>query len=437
MNRFKQIAGYEKEKQYLMGLREMLLNLDEYRKAGVRIPCGILLYGEPGVGKSMLARAIADKPIACVEVCSADCTREDAADRIMSAFETARSSAPSVLLIDEIDKIAESSMNFYMDDNERIMKILLQELDGQKDNSGVLVVATCNQYRGLNPALLRSGRFDRMLLIDTPSLDDRKAIIRYYMSKIKLKKRVDVSYFAKITAGFTGAQLECFINEAGILAMKNGGTEMTQEHLRTAMNNVVFRSMEGDPGSDRRRRVVAVHEAGHALVAYALSPDRLSGASVLPHGDTLGHVCLNGRENDEVGSVQESEDRVTVGLAGAAAEKMVFRTHSASSADDYVAAASVVQNLITINAAYGLELLCPSARGPFREAGQLSERLREKIDSKRVEVLERLNARAETILSENRDTFSALADALFERYSLSGEEIAAICHPMDAGRLSA
>ena len=171
MEPFDNIAGYSQIKEVLVKLRKMLLNLEDFDRAGLRLPRGVLLYGAPGVGKTIMARAIGADPLRRIELCSAACTKEDAADAIVKAFEQARNNTPSVLLIDEIDKIAESSADFYMEGNDNIMKILLQELDGEK-NKGVLIIATCNDYERMNSALIRSGRFDRIIRIPDPDLGD-------------------------------------------------------------------------------------------------------------------------------------------------------------------------------------------------------------------------------------------------------------------------
>ena len=223
MSNFEHIAGYQNEKSELLGLRNILLNLNKLRESGIRMPRGVLLYGDPGVGKTVMARAIATEGVSLVELRAADCTKDTSEDFVISAFDRARAQEPCILLIDELDKIADYSDKYYKSENDRIMKVLLQELDGRKDNSGIIVVATCNNYSMLNPALLRSGRFDRIIEIGKPSLQDRIEIIRYYLSKINLEKRIDEEYFAKITAGYSGARLECIINEAGLLAMQGDG----------------------------------------------------------------------------------------------------------------------------------------------------------------------------------------------------------------------
>ncbi len=421
MNNFDRIAGYEKEKEQLRGLRELLLHLDDYKKSGIRIPRGVLLYGAPGVGKTVMAKAIAEAPIACVELCSADCTREDAADKVLETFEKARNAAPAVLLIDELDKITEESHEFYMEGNDRIMKILLQELDGQKDNSGVLVVATCNHFENINPALLRSGRFDRLIQIGNPSMEDRKAIIQYYFSKVKLEKHMEEDYLAKITGGYSGAQLECVINEAGILAMESKASAIEPEHIRTAMNRIAFRTLEGDVGEKKERMITATHEAGHALAALLLSPDKLTGASVIPHGKTRGFVRMRYTEENEILSAEDMEKQVTVSLAGAAAEQMIYGTNFLSSSEDFGKAIATVHTMITDMGVYGLDLLWPERT--VRREIPVSKETADRICAKRTELIQKFSDRATALLEENKAVFLAIAEALCERYSLSKEEI--------------
>ena len=426
MDLFDRIAGYEKEKEQLRGLRELLLNLEDYKQSGIRIPRGVLLYGEPGVGKTVMAKAIAQAPISCVELCSADCTKEDATDLVLETFEKARQAAPAVLLIDELDKITEESHEFFMEGNNRIMKILLQELDGQKDNSGVLVVATCNHFDRINPALLRSGRFDRLIRIGNPSLEDRKAIVHYYFSRVKLEKRIEEEYLAKITGGYTGAQLECVVNEAGILAMESKATVIEPDHIRTAMNRIAFRTLEGDVGEKAERMITATHEAGHALAALLLSPDKLTGASVIPHGRTRGFVRMRNTEECEILSAEDMEKDVVVSLAGAAAEQLVYGMSYLSSSEDFRKAFMMIHSMITDLGVYGLDLLCP-ARALHGEM-PVSEDLIGRICAKRTELITRFSEQATTLLKDNEAAFRAIAEALTDRYSLSKEEIEDIYH---------
>ena len=418
MGNFDKIAGYNKEKEQLQGLRELLLNLEAYKESGIRIPRGVLLYGAPGVGKTVMARSIAGEGINFVELRSADCTQDDAAKYVQEAFVKARAATPCVLLIDELDKITESSHEYFVEGNDRVMKVLLQELDGQKDNSGVLVVATCNDFSYINGALLRSGRFDRMIKIDTPSFEDRMAIIEMYLSGMRIAKKINVEYFAKITGGYTGAQLECVINEAAILALESKADAMLLSHIQTAINRISFRALEGDMLDVDERRKTAVHEAGHALVGLVLSPDKVASATVIPQGETRGHMRMMRREN-VTGSVSEVEREVAVAMAGAAAEKLILGELHLGCTDDYEKASRHLMHLIGIGA-YGFDMILVGAtvRADVTSAGTL-----EKVAAKRCEMLTRMDALATEIIQANRAWYDRIVDALVERCALTREEM--------------
>jgi cell division protease FtsH len=414
------IAGYHKVKDELVGLRNLLLNLESFRRSGVRMPRGVLLYGAPGVGKTVMARAIAGNDISLVELRSADCTREGAEDYVLEAFENARSQAPCILLIDELDKLTEGNDMFYMEGNDRVMKILLQELDGQKDNSGVMVVATCNSCDHINPALLRSGRFDRIIEIGNPTLEDRVDILGHYLSKIKLDVRLDVEYLAKITAGHTGAQLECMINESGVMAMQEGMSHIDMKTVQRAMNRIAFRALEGQNVNGDEQWRTAVHEAGHAVVAIMLTPESLSTASIIPHGQIRGHVRFV-RDESLGESIDEIENKVIIAVAGSAAEEVILGKRYTSSQDDLIKARRSIFNLVWGIGAYGIEFAGYAggrvsdgfARGSLGEKGELicAEKLKEFYE------------RATCLIRENRSLAELIAHSLVEKCTLSREEL--------------
>lgn len=330
---------------------------------------------------------------------------------------------PCVLLIDELDKIAEGSPNYYMEGNDRIMKVLLQELDAQTENSGILVLATCNYFEFINPALLRSGRFDRIIGIENPSLENRAAISEMYLSKINIKKSVDVEYLAKVTNGYTGAQIECIINEAGILAMETKSMEITMPLIRTAMNRIAFKSIEGKAGKEDERRISAVHEAGHAIAAMTVSADTFSSATIIPQGQTKGHIHMFGivKNYGLTGSVADAENEVMIALAGTAAEKLVFGTKYLTSENDLDKANNILQHMITRIGGYGYDMVFNIQQqpiGPF-----IPEYVKEKIFRTKTEILNRLDGQATEIITSNRRWFDAVVNALVDRFTLTKEEI--------------
>jgi cell division protease FtsH len=420
MNKFNCIAGYHKEKDELIGLRNLLLNIEKFRKSGVRMPRGVLLYGAPGVGKTVMARAIAGDDISLVELRSADCTRNDSEKYVLKAFEDARKSAPCILLIDELDKITEGSDHYYMEGNDRIMKVLLQELDGQKDNSGVMVVATCNRCDFINPALLRSGRFDRIIEIGTPSLEDRIEIIRYYLSAITLEARLDTEYFGKVTSGYSGAQLECVINEAGVMAMQEGLDYIDMKVIQRAMNRIAFRSLEGKIRDKDEQWKTAVHEAGHAVAALVLAPESLSTATIIPQGRVRGHVrFVRGESITE--SIDVVEDNAVIALSGSAAEEIILGKRYTSSMDDFTKARRNIFFLLWGIGAYGIEF----AGFASSQHGEqpLSTALAEKGELICSEKLKEFYNESTNIISENKDLVELIAHSLVEKSTLSKDDL--------------
>lgn len=420
MSSLKRIAGYHKEKAELEGLRSIFLNMETFKESGVRLPRGVLLYGVPGVGKTVMARAIAGDDIPLISLRAADCTRDDSEEYVLAAFKEANQKAPSILLIDELDKIAQSSDRFFMEGNDRIMKVLLQELDGQKDNSGVMVVATCNNCDYINPALLRAGRFDRIIEIGLPSLEDRVEIIQYYLSKITLETKIDVHYFGEITAGYTGAQLECVINEAGIMAMQDGLKSIDFKIVLKAMNRIAFRALEGRIKDKNEQRKTAVHEAGHAVASLFLRPESILTATIIPQGNTRGHMSF--LEDEEASaSVEDIENNVVIAMAGSAAEEIVLGRRYRSSTYDFAKARGILSDIVWGIGAYGIEFAGLNARR-VRDAGP-SIALIEKGESIISEKMKELYQKAKQIIQDQVAYVESIAENLVEKSTLSKDEL--------------
>ena len=359
------IAGYEKEVVQLEQLRDFLHNAEKYANCGVHIPKGVLLYGTPGVGKTVMAKSIADENVNTVELRAADCTKDNSEEFIQEAFEKAKEMKPCLLLIDEFDKIAGCREEFYMEKNDKAMKILLQELDSLKEENGVLVVATCNDIHRLGPALVRSGRFDRILEIGLPSLEDRKKILSLYYDKITMEKSLDVDYVARVTSGYSCAQLECLVNESGVLAIERGQSSIDFDCFQTAMNRLAFHGIEGEI-KENEKHLVSVHEAGHAIVALYLKPDKLSTATIIPQGQSKGHTRMIFDDDYYCINTDEGLEDVAIALGGRVAEIIEFGDATCGCSSDMSKALNLLDFMITAGAKFGYEYLSPnSMRGGF------------------------------------------------------------------------
>lgn len=420
MKGFESIAGYEKEKEELLQLRRFLHNVEKYRETGVRIPRGLILYGEPGVGKTVMARAVADDGIALTEVRAADCREDNTAEKLQMAFAQAKASAPAVLLLDELDKIAGGSRYYYMEDNDNIRKVLLQELDKLVENDGVLVVATCNDIRSLGDALVRSGRFDRRFAVNAPCEKDRKKILMQYFGRLKIERDLDFGYLARITPGYTGAELECIANETGIAAMEKKKQSICLDDVRKVMNRLAFHGQE-EKNDEKLNRIVAIHEAGHALVALMLVSECVYGASILAQGETNGYMQFI-RSDGEPVSVESEENAVAVLLAGRVAERLCLGKSYLGSSSDLHRAREKVHTLLARDGAYGYEYLTDGRTviGPGIEIASAA------IEQKIAEIMQALDERAEEIILYKRGKLEKIAEALQKKLVLSREELLAL-----------
>lgn len=415
------IVGYEKEKKTISQLRDMLHKAELYREHGIRIPRGLLLTGEPGVGKTVLARSLADDGINLIELRAATCCDDEAVEAVREVFREAKAKTPSVLLLDELDKIAGFNPSFFMEDNDKVMKTLLQELDDLSANDEVLVVATCNDVNMIGDALVRPGRFDRTLTLEAPDEETRKNILKAYFDIIKLPCELDFDYLARITYGYTGAKLECLANESGILGMEKDEPLITQTDINKVINRLDFNANEKDPLSNEEQlHRVAVHEAGHAVVALFLTPNCLFGASVMPQGESQGHIRFV-REENVLQSVSEIERESTVILAGHVAERIELGEHLSGSGSDIEKATARIHYLVAREAAFGYAYV---TSGMFRGHDMLaSDEIKTKMAEKVSERLVAIDKYAEGIINEHHDVYEAIVDALMKKQILTRDEL--------------
>ena len=419
-NKRKKIIGYDKEKTELKELGEMLKNVEKYRALGVRIPRGLVLYGEPGVGKSVMARSIATKGINTVELRAAECCIDGAETNVKEVFACAKKNAPCVLILDELDKIAGTSRHFFMPTNSDVNKVLLQELDSLTDDDYVLVVATCNNTECLGEALLRSGRFDRQIKVQLPDETTRAKIVKHYLSKVKLKNEIDVNYVAKITYGKSCADLECVVNESAIEVIKNRGDVITIDNLRSVINKMIF---DGAPeklseNSDAVYKT-AVHEAGHALVAITLLPDNIYGASIVPQGDSSGHVEFVQSEN-EVRSINDMKNEIAVVLAGRVAEREILKEIYLGARSDLRRALQTASDLVSKHGVYGYKHIIQQVR--FDNV-YVSEKTLYETENKVEEMLNEADKKASKVINDNKEKFNKIVDLLMTKQVLSREEL--------------
>ena len=413
---FTEIAGYEKEKKELQNLQEFLMNIDKYKGLGVRIPRGIVLHGVPGVGKTKLAKGIACNGIRLFEVRAADCCEDNSIDLIQEAFEAAKSSAPAVVLLDELDKIAGTSHRFFMEDNDNVKKFLLQELDKLNENDGVLVVATCNDIRSIGDTLLRSGRFDRILRIEKPNKNERKKILEKYFSKITITKDFKMDSVAEMTAGYTGAEIECIVNESAIRTLEENNTSISFDTIRRVMNKLAFHSSEGEPINDKDEEYrVAVHEAGHVLVAMLTKKNSIYAASLLPQGDNIGFIQL--ADEEKIQEVSDIEDRIGLSIAGRIAEREIIGSISLGSAVDLEKAITFAKKLIVNHAAYGYDFVAAT-----RDA-EISYNLMYDIEKKISEILEKQDERVTAMISSKKNLLQRIAQEMIEKTVLNREDL--------------
>jgi len=436
---FDDVADAKEAKEELKEIVDYLKNPQKYASIGARVPKGVLLVGPPGTGKTLLARAIAGEAgVPFISISGSEFVEMFVgvgAARVRDLFEKAKKLAPAIVFIDEIDAVGRvrgAGIGGGHDEREQTLNQLLVEMDGFEPGTGIIVLAATNRPDILDPALLRPGRFDRIVVVDRPDVEGRYEILKVHARKVKLAENVDLKKIAKITPGFSGADLANVINEAALLAARKNKKFVEQEDLEEAVDKVMIGIAREGALSPEEKRRVAYHEAGHAILSKLLpNADPVHKVSVIPRGMALGVTVAIPEEDKRLMTKEYLEDMITVLMGGRVAEKLVFGNLSTGAANDLERVTEIARKMVT---EWGMsERLGPTTFGKTqrevflgRDLGlktPISEETLRIIDEEIKRIVEWAERRAEEILKENIEKLHRLAQVLLEKETISGEEL--------------
>jgi cell division protease FtsH len=437
---FDDVAGADEEKAELEEIVEFLRDNRRFTAMGARIPKGVLLVGPPGTGKTLLARAVAgEAKVPFFSISGSDFVEMFVgvgASRVRDLFEQAKKNAPCIIFIDEIDAVGRqrgAGLGGGHDEREQTLNQLLVEMDGFDVNSGIIVMAATNRPDILDPALLRPGRFDRQILVNRPDVKGREAVLRVHARNKPLADDVKLNVIAQRTTGFSGADLENLLNEAALLAARAGKKKITMEEIDEAIDRVIAGpAKKSRVISEKERKIVAYHEAGHVIVGYYLKDaDVVHKVTIVPRGQAGGYAMMLPKEDRYLATKGELLDRVTGLLGGRVAEEIVFGEISTGASNDFEKATSIVRAMIT---EYGMsDRLGPMQFG--RPQGQVflgrdlgheqnySDKIAYEIDMEMQEMIRFCYNRAKNLLLEKRDKLDLLAQTLLVRETLDEQQI--------------
>jgi cell division protease FtsH len=433
---FENVAGNEEAKTEMKEIVDFLKNPEKYRKLGARIPKGILLVGPSGVGKTLLAKAIAGEAnVPFFSVAGSEFMEMlvgVGSARARDLFKMAKTSQPSLIFIDEIDAIGRQrgmGIGGGHDEREQTLNQILIEMDGFDPRTDVIVLAATNRPDMLDPALIRAGRFDRRISIPLPDLKDREEIIKIHMQGKPFEEDVGIERVAKKTVGFSGADIENMMNEAAILAARSGKEKITNIDLEEAALKVTMGSERKTLQSDEERKMTAYHEAGHAVVASNVPDmDPVYRVSIVARGGSLGHTSFPPDRDRYNETKTRLLSMLATMLGGRAAEDVVFNELTIGAADDIDKASKLARKMVT---SFGMSNLGPTSYGgreadPWvaREmhAPNYSQEMAAKIDAEVKRLIDEAFTTAKGILSEKREVLDRVAQRLLEKETLEGDE---------------
>ena len=440
---FKDVAGVDEEKEELQEIVEFLKAPKKFTDMGARIPKGVLLVGHPGTGKTLLAKAVAGEAGVPFFIISGSDFVEMfvgvGASRVRDLFDQAKKNAPCIVFIDEIDAVGRqrgAGLGGGHDEREQTLNQLLVEMDGFSANEGVIVLAATNRPDVLDKALLRPGRFDRQIVVSPPDVKAREEILEVHSRQKKLGEDVDLKIIAKNTAGFSGADLENVMNEASLLAARRNKTEINMQEVEDAMIKVTMGpEKRSRVRSDKENKLVAFHEAGHAVVSHYLpTQDTVHQISIVPRGMAGGYTMYRPDEDKNFMSKLEMEESIVGLLGGRVAESIVLDDISTGASNDIERASKIARDMVT---KYGMsDTLGTITFGSGQEEVFLgrdwtqtrnySEETSAKIDEEVKKIIDKAYNKAKEILTMHSDKLHTVANILLEKEKIDGEEFDAI-----------
>ena len=436
--KFKDVAGLKEEKEEVEEMIDFLRNPKKFKVMGARIPKGFLLVGPPGTGKTLLAKAVAGEAGVPFFYMSGSDFLElyvgVGASRVRDLFKEAKKAAPCLIFIDEIDTIGRrrgSGNGGGHDEREQTLNQLLSEMDGFEDNEGVIVIGATNRVDVLDPALLRAGRFDRQVTVDLPNKDERFDILKVHAKNKVLAKEVDLKNIAARTPGFSGADLENVLNEGALLAVRRNKDQITMLEIDEATDRVIGGpSKNSKKYTDHEKKVVAYHEAGHAVIGIKLKDaEQVHKITIIPRGDAGGYTLMLPKEEKYLATKNELLERIVGLFGGRASEEIYFEDVTTGAHNDFEKATKIARSIVT---EYGMSKLGP-VQYEHRSSGYyLGEEARVKnysdhvaleIDQEVQKILQECYEKAKKIIKENDKLLKLLANTLLDKETLNKEEI--------------
>ncbi|MGN0771969.1 MAG: ATP-dependent zinc metalloprotease FtsH [Christensenellales bacterium] len=437
--KFSDVAGAEEEKVELAEIVEFLKNPQKFTALGARIPKGVLLVGPPGTGKTLFAKAVAgESNVPFFSISGSDFVEMfvgTGAARVRDLFDQAKRNMPCIIFIDEIDAVGRhrgAGLGGGNDEREQTLNQLLVQMDGFEKNDGIIIMAATNRVDILDPALMRPGRFDRQIYVNTPDVKGREAIFKVHARNKPLASEISFKVLARMTSGFSGADIENLLNEASILAARADRKVIVMEDILEAINKVIAGPQKKSRIiTDSDKRITAYHEAGHAIIAKVLPHcDEVQEVSIIPRGMAAGYTLTRPESDDSHISKNKLTDMITMMLGGRAAEEIVIHDVSTGASNDIQRATSIARSMVTEwgmsdkvgNIFLGGEKEVFLGKD-YATQHSYSEKIGDLIDSEIKKIIDECYKRAIELLKEKRDILDNMVKVLFEKETIYTSEV--------------